>query len=51
MDSLEDAVGRPYLQPDPKNTTQYIFLGRPVVELPNEVLKTEASKIPYCLEI
>lgn len=46
MDSLEDAVGRPYLQPDPKNPTQYIFLGRPVVELPNEILKTESSKIP-----
>lgn len=46
MDSLEDAVGRPYLQPDPKNPTQYIFLGIPVVELPNEILKTESSKIP-----
>lgn len=47
LDSLEDAVGRPYLQPDPKNPTQYIFLGRPVVEIPNEVLKTpESNKIP-----
>ncbi len=46
LDSLEDATGRPYLQPDPKNPTQYIFLGRPVIELPNEVLKTESEKIP-----
>lgn len=46
LDSLEDATGRPYLQPDPKNPTQYIFLGRPVIELPNEVLKTEEEKIP-----
>lgn len=46
LDSLEDATGRPYLQPDPKNPTQYVFLGRPVIELPNEVLKTESEKIP-----
>lgn len=49
LDSLEDKTGRPYLQPDPKNPTQYIFLGLPVTELLNTILKTEESSMPILL--
>ncbi|RXI69607.1 phage major capsid protein [Clostridium tetani] len=49
LDSLEDKTGRPYLQPDPKQPTQYLFLGLPVVELLNTVLKTEENNIPIIL--
>lgn len=49
LDSLEDKTGRPYLQPDPKNPTQYLFLGLPVVELLNTTLKTEEDNIPILL--
>ncbi|HBJ2612664.1 TPA: phage major capsid protein [Clostridium botulinum] len=49
LDSLEDKQGRPYLQPDPKQPTQYLFLGLPVVELLNTTLKTEADNIPILL--
>ena len=46
LDSLEDKQGRPYLQPNPKDATQYIFLGLPVVEMPNTILKTTETDIP-----
>ncbi|KEH91581.1 phage major capsid protein (plasmid) [Clostridium botulinum C/D str. BKT12695] len=49
LDSLEDKTGKPYLQPDPKQPTQYLFLGLPVVELLNTILKTEEDKIPILL--
>ncbi|MBO0561535.1 phage major capsid protein [Clostridium botulinum] len=49
LDSLEDKQGRPYLQPDPKQPTQYLFLGLPVVELLNTTLKTEEDNIPILL--
>lgn len=49
LDSLEDKTGRPYLQPDPKNPTQYIFLGLPVVELLNTELKTEEDHMHILL--
>ncbi|WP_077369704.1 phage major capsid protein [Anaerosalibacter sp. Marseille-P3206] len=49
LDSLEDKQGRPYLQPNPKDATQYVFLGLPVVELPNTVLKTTETDIPIIL--
>lgn len=46
LDSLEDKMGRPYLQPNPKDSTSYIFLGTPVIEIPNYILKTEEGKVP-----
>lgn len=49
LDSLEDKNGRPYLQPNPKDATQYVFLGLPVVELPNTVLKSTETDIPLIL--
>lgn len=49
LDSLEDKQGRPYLQPDPKNSTQHLFLGLPVIELLNTTLKTEEDNIPILL--
>lgn len=49
LDSLEDKTGRPYLQPDPKNPTQYTFLGLPVIELPNDLLLTTKTAIPVLL--
>lgn len=49
LDSLEDKNGRPYLQTDPKDSTQYKFLGLTVVELPNTVLKTTETDIPIIL--
>lgn len=49
LDSLEDKTGKPYLQPDPKQPTQYLFLGLPVVELLNTILKTEEDNIPILL--
>lgn len=49
LDTLEDKQGRPYLQPDPKQPTQYLFLGLPVVELLNTILKTEEDNIPILL--
>lgn len=49
LDTLEDKMGRPYLQPDPKQPTQYLFLGLPVVELLNTTLKTEKDNIPILL--
>ena len=49
LDSLEDKTGRPYLQPDPKNPTQYIFLGLPVIELPNDLLLSTDKVIPILL--
>ncbi|MCD3351268.1 phage major capsid protein [Clostridium botulinum D/C] len=49
LDSLENKTGKPYLQPDPKQQTQYLFLGLPVVELLNTILKTEEDKIPILL--
>ncbi|MGL4569641.1 MAG: phage major capsid protein [Clostridium sp.] len=49
LDSLEDKTGRPYLQPDPKNPTQYLFLGLPVVELPNDLLLSTDKAIPILL--
>ncbi len=49
LDSLEDKTGRPYLQPDPKDPTQYRFLGLPVKELVNSVLKTEEDNMPILL--
>lgn len=44
LDSLEDKNGRSYLQPDPKNETEYKFLGLPVIEINNETLETETIK-------
>lgn len=49
LDSLEDATGRPYLQPDPRNSTGYLFLGLPVVEYTNETIKTTDTYIPILL--
>lgn len=49
LDSLEDKTGRPYLQPDPKDSTKYKFLGLPVIELPNELLLTTETSIPILL--
>ena len=49
LDSLEDKQGRPYLQPDPKDSTQYRFLGLPVIEVLNTVLKTTETDIPIIL--
>ncbi|MCY6957954.1 phage major capsid protein [Clostridium brassicae] len=49
LDSLEDKMGRPYLQLDPKQPTQYLFLGLPVTELLNTTLKTEEDNIPILL--
>lgn len=40
LDSLEDKQGRSYLQPDPKDDTQYRFLGSPVIEIGNETLES-----------
>ena len=48
LDSLEDKTGKPYLQPDPKQSTQYLFLGLPVIELPNDVMLTD-DNIPILL--
>ena len=48
LDSLEDKLGKPYLQPDPKQSTQYLFLGLPVLEIPNDVMKTDTT-IPILL--
>ena len=48
LDSLEDKLGKPYLQPDPKQSTQYLFLGLPVLEIPNDVMKTDTN-IPIVL--
>lgn len=49
LDSLEDKTGRPYLQPDPKDPTQYRFLGLPVIELPNDLLLSTESAVPVLL--
>lgn len=49
MDSLEDKTGRPYLQPDPKEPTQYRFLGLPVKELPNDLLLSTKIVVPILL--
>ena len=49
LDSLEDKTGRPYLQIDPKDSTQYRFLGLPVKELPNDLLLTTETAIPILL--
>lgn len=49
MDSLEDKTGRPYLQPDPKEPTQYRFLGLPVKELPNDLLLSTETVVPILL--
>lgn len=49
LDSLEDKNGNPFLQPDPKQPTQFLFLGLPIIELPNEVLKTTKDSIPMLL--
>lgn len=49
LDSLEDKTGRPYLQVDPKDSTQYRFLGLPVKELPNDLLLSTESAIPILL--
>lgn len=49
LDSLEDKTGRPYLQPDPKDPTQYRFLGLPVKELGNDLLLTTKTAIPILL--
>ncbi|CEP89755.1 phage major capsid protein [[Clostridium] sordellii] len=49
LDSLEDKTGRPYLQIDPKDSTQYKFLGLPVKELPNDLLLTTKTAIPVLL--
>ena len=39
-------MGRPYLQPDPKEPTKYKFLGKQVIEIPNEILVTKEGKSP-----
>ncbi|EPZ61633.1 phage major capsid protein, partial [Paraclostridium sordellii] len=44
-----DRTGRPYLQIDPKESTQYKFLGLPVKELPNDLLLTTKTAIPVLL--
>lgn len=49
LDSLEDKNGNPFLQSDPKQPTQFLFLGLPILELPNEVLKTTKDSIPMLL--
>jgi HK97 family phage major capsid protein len=49
LDTLEDKMGRPYLQPDPKDSTKYVFLGLPVIELPNELLKSTETVVPIVL--
>ena len=49
LDSLEDKTGRPYLQPDPKDPTQYRFLGLPVKEIGNDLLLTTKTAIPILL--
>ena len=49
LDSLEDKTGRPYLQLDPKDSTQYKFLGLPVKELPNDLLLSTESVVPILL--
>lgn len=49
LDTLEDKTGRPYLQPDPKDPTQYRFLGLPVKELPNDLLLSTETVIPVLL--
>lgn len=38
LDQLEDGQGRPLLQPDPTNSTQFSILGRPVVMMSNSLL-------------
>lgn len=49
LDTLEDKTGRPYLQPDVTKGTGYLFLGLPVLELPNEVMPTTSEYIPILL--
>lgn len=49
LDSLEDKTGRAYLQPDPKESTQYRFLGLPVKELGNDLLISTETTIPVLL--
>ncbi len=40
----KDANGRPMLEYNPKNPTERIIDGCPVVEVPNDILKTVANK-------
>ena len=49
LDSLEDKTGRSYLQPDPKEPTQYKFLGKQVIEVPNEILASKDGKSPIII--
>lgn len=38
LDGMEDANGRPLLQPDPTNSTRYLIKGRPVVMVGNRLM-------------
>jgi len=46
LDQLEDATGRPLLQPDLTNRTGYVALGRPVIMVSNAVLPSVSDKAP-----
>lgn len=53
LDTLEDANKRPLLSPDPvKPMETYLSVGVrriPVIEIPNHILQTEESKIPFIM--
>lgn len=46
LDSEEDAKGRPILQPDPSNSTSYLFKGLKVEVYSNAMLPTIENKAP-----
>lgn len=46
LDSALDKNGRPVLQPDPTNPTQFRFMGYPVHVFSNAMLPTDSQKAP-----
>lgn len=43
LDTLEDANGKPYLQPDPRNASGYLFLGKKVIVFDDDVLRNNVD--------
>lgn len=49
LDQLEDANGRPLLQPDPQSPTTKLLFGRRVVVLSNKTIATDEGKAPFII--
>lgn len=43
LDTLEDANGKPYLQPDPRDKSGYLFLGKKVIVFDDDILRNNAD--------